>query len=229
MRWLKCLWEIILWALNLSTLSCMWKNHFTVTSSTLSMHLTVYLSRNSRVCDSDSIFENLIPQVKRIKSFDTIKLRLVTMQILSGNLFMAVLMWLKFLDYLPCPYKFPIQNYLLACINFLFLNRFSEVLQHLWTLLWENISSGVSNQVRLKLACSATEASMKFEFLVTETRDITLTRQRTTKALIRLRGCPVRSAPLLFAYDIRHLFSWPGSFYDKFRTKFWQENNLPFH
>ena len=45
-------------------------------------------------------------------------------------------------------------------------------------------------QVRLKLACSATEAaSMRLENLVTETKDITLSRQRITKALIRLRGC----------------------------------------
>ena len=50
---------------------------------------------------------------------------------------------------------------------------------------------------------------MRFEILVTETRDITLSRQRTTKALIRLRGCAGWSAPLLFAYDIRHFFSWP--------------------
>ena len=35
--------------------------------------------------------------------------------------------------------------------------------------------------------------------------------QRTTKALIRLHGCAVWSAPLLFAYDIKHIFSWPGS------------------
>ena len=54
---------------------------------------------------------------------------------------------------------------------------------------WENVSSGVSNQVRLKLACSATEASRRLEILVTETRDITLSRQWTTKALVRLRGC----------------------------------------
>ena len=49
------------------------------------------------------------------------------------------------------------------------------------------------------------------EILVTEIRDITLSRQRTTKALIRLRGCAGWSVPLLFAYDIRHVFSWPGS------------------
>ena len=58
----------------------------------------------------------------------------------------------------------------------------------------------------------ATEASMRFEILVTETRNITLFRQRTTKALIRLRGSAGWSAPLLFAYDIRHVFSWPGSY-----------------
>ena len=49
------------------------------------------------------------------------------------------------------------------------------------------MSLRVSDQVRLKPACSATEASMRLEILVTETRDITLSRQRTTKALIRLR------------------------------------------
>ena len=62
-----------------------------------------------------------------------------------------------------------------------------------------------------KLACSATEASMMVDILVTETRDITLSRQRATKMLIRLCGCADWSAPLLFAYDIRHIFSWPGS------------------
>ena len=77
---------------------------------------------------------------------------------------------------------------------------------------WENVSSGVSDQVRIKLACSATEASMRVEILITETRDISLSRQRTTKALIRLRGCAGWSAPLLFAYDIRHVSLWPGSY-----------------
>ena len=39
----------------------------------------------------------------------------------------------------------------------------------IWASSWENVSSGVSDQVRLKPACSATEASMRFEILVTET------------------------------------------------------------
>ena len=55
---------------------------------------------------------------------------------------------------------------------------------------------------------------MRFEILVTETRDITLSRQRLTKAPIRLSECAGWSAPLLFAYDIRHVFSWPGSLVD---------------
>ena len=50
------------------------------------------------------------------------------------------------------------------------------------------------------------------EISAIESRDIILSKQRTTKALIRLRGCAGWSAPLLFAYDIRHIFSWPGSF-----------------
>ena len=49
------------------------------------------------------------------------------------------------------------------------------------------------------------------KFRLQNLRDIVLFNQRTTKALIRLRGCPDWSAPLLFAYDIRHIFSWPGS------------------
>ena len=70
------------------------------------------------------------------------------------------------------------------------------------------MSLGVSDQV--KLAFSATEATMRLEILIKETRDITLSRQRTTKALIRLRGCAGLSAPLLLAYD-RHVVSWLGS------------------
>ena len=43
--------------------------------------------------------------------------------------------------------------------------------------------------------------------------DTILSKQRTTKVLIRLRECAGWSAPLLFAYGIRHVFSWPGSYY----------------
>ena len=64
--------------------------------------------------------------------------------------------------------------------------------------------------------------------LTIASRDIILSKQRTTKALIRLCGCAGWSAPLtkvlirlwgyagwstplLFAYDIGQIFSWPGS------------------
>ena len=59
---------------------------------------------------------------------------------------------------------------------------------------------GVSDQVRHKPVCAATEASQSLEILDIASMDIILSNQRTTKALIRLRGCAGWSAPLLFAY-----------------------------
>ena len=64
---------------------------------------------------------------------------------------------------------------------------------------------------RHKPACAATEASKSLEISAIESNYIILSKQRTTKALIRLRRCAGWSAPLLFAYDIRHIFSWRGS------------------
>ena len=40
----------------------------------------------------------------------------------------------------------------------------SNAAEFIWALSQENVSSRVSDQVRLKLACSATEASMGLEF-----------------------------------------------------------------
>ena len=48
---------------------------------------------------------------------------------------------------------------------------------------------GVCDQVRLKPACAATETSSRLEISYVETRGIILSEQRTTKALISLRGC----------------------------------------
>ena len=71
---------------------------------------------------------------------------------------------------------------------------------------------GVSDQIRLKPAYSASETSQRLEILDIETRGILPSRQRTTKRLIRLPGCAGWSAPLLFAYgksrfshDVAHL------------------------
>ena len=66
---------------------------------------------------------------------------------------------------------------------------------------WKSVF-GVSDQVRLKPACSATETSYSLEILDIETRSIILSQQRITKALIRLRRCTGWSEPLLFAYVI---------------------------
>ena len=59
---------------------------------------------------------------------------------------------------------------------------------------------GVCDQIRLKLACSASEASYSLEIWGFASIGIILSKQRTTKALVRLRGCADSSAPLDFAY-----------------------------
>ena len=61
---------------------------------------------------------------------------------------------------------------------------------------------GVFEQVRLKPASAATEASYRLEILDIETGYIILSRQWTIKVLIRLRRCEGWSAPLLVAYGI---------------------------
>ena len=61
---------------------------------------------------------------------------------------------------------------------------------------------GVCDQGRLKSACAATKARQRLEISDIETKGIILSRQWTTKALIRLRRCAGWSAPLLFAYGI---------------------------
>ena len=77
------------------------------------------------------------------------------------------------------------------------------------------MSSGVSDQVRLKLACSATEASMRLEILVTELEtlhylDSEQQRRRSdcADAQADLRLC---CSPM-FAYDIRQICLWFGSY-----------------
>ena len=65
--------------------------------------------------------------------------------------------------------------------------------------------------VRLKLTCSATEASWSLESLHLASIGIILSRRWTTKVLIRLKGCAGGFAHLLFAYGIKQVFSWHGS------------------
>ena len=79
-----------------------------------------------------------------------------------------------------------------------------------WARSRENVSSGNFHQVRVKPGCSTTETSYNLETLDIASIHIILSKKRTTKVLIRQRGCAGWSAPLLFAYVIRHIFTWPG-------------------
>ena len=88
----------------------------------------------------------------------------------------------------------------------------------------------VCDQVRHKPVSAATEAMRMLEISDIETRGIILSRQRTTKVLIRLRGCAGWSAPLLFAYGINRFFHdvthfsavWKGSPFESPSKRQWQ-------
>ena len=82
---------------------------------------------------------------------------------------------------------------------------------HLSHITWKRVF-GIFDQVRFKPAWSATEPSQNLETLDTASKYIILSKQRTAKVLIRLRGCTGWTASLMFAYGIKHVFAWPGPF-----------------
>ena len=84
--------------------------------------------------------------------------------------------------------------------SILFHNCFSSVHWCLYFITEPHVF-GVCDQVRLKPACSASETRKRLKIYDIGTRSIILSRQRTTRALIRLRVCGGWSVPLLFAYD----------------------------
>ena len=72
-----------------------------------------------------------------------------------------------------------------------------------WATSRESLSSEIFYQVRFKPAYSAIEASYNPQILnIASIHNMILSKQRTTKVLIRLHGCAGWSVPLLFAYDI---------------------------
>ena len=79
-----------------------------------------------------------------------------------------------------------------------------------WAATRENLSSGFSDKVRFKPACSATETSWKVEISLVSSLDGILSKKGKTRELIRLRGCAGWSAPLLLATLRRHVFSRRG-------------------
>ena len=57
----------------------------------------------------------------------------------------------------------------------------------------------ISDKMRFKPACSATETSLKIEISLVVCLDMVLSNKQKTKVLIRLQGCAGWSAPFLFA------------------------------
>ena len=85
----------------------------------------------------------------------------------------------------------------------------SRAFHHYMSYVMRKPVFGVFDQVRLKPACSASEASYSHEILDLASIGIILSRQRTTKAQISLRGCEQqrrRSACADgFSHDVAHI------------------------
>ena len=86
--------------------------------------------------------------------------------------------------------------------------------EHHFSLVATKPVFGVSDKMRFKPACSATETSLKIEISLVASLDMVLSKQRSTKALIRLRGWAGWSAPMLFANPRRQVFSHRSPFYN---------------
>ena len=69
----------------------------------------------------------------------------------------------------------------------------------------------VSDKVKFKSACSATETSLKIEIFPVASLDMILSNKQITKALIRLCRCAGWSALLLFASPPKQIFLCRGS------------------
>ena len=105
-------------------------------------------------------------------------------------------------------------NFLFICsLHFRILFMFQTYIPYIiWAPSKENESSGVCDQLRFKPVCSATEASQNPQSLDLASIDTILSKQWTTKVLIRLRISAGWSVPLLFAYGLRHVFAWRGPY-----------------
>ena len=99
--------------------------------------------------------------------------------------------------------------------------RFLEIVNRLHlSLVTRKPVFGVCDKGRLKPACTATENSWSLEISAIASIGITLSRQRTIKALIRLRG----SAPLLFAYGKNRFSHNVALFLCLYRTDYFSRN-----
>ena len=109
----------------------------------------------------------------------------------------------------------PVQFIIYHNVMSLHLRKSHNLTWNNWATSWENLSSEFSNQIWLKLACSASEGSCSLEISDIATSDTIVSRQQTMKAMIRLCECADWSTPLLFACGIRQVFSWCGSVMEK--------------
>ena len=76
-----------------------------------------------------------------------------------------------------------------------------------WATSSENVTSVIFDQVRVKPASSATGASYNLETLGIASVHIILSKQRTPKVLIRLRGC---AFVVRIWYKTRFRMIWPN-------------------
>ena len=83
--------------------------------------------------------------------------------------------------------------------------------EYIWAGMRENLS-WESDKARLKPVSSATETSYKIEISLLASLYMIFSNKGITKVLIRLRGCPGWSAPVLFAKLRRQVFSHRGPF-----------------
>ena len=77
-----------------------------------------------------------------------------------------------------------------------------------WASSWENVSSWVCDQVRLNRPAQLQKLAWGLKFWLQKLETLHYLRNEQQR---RWLDCAGWSAPLLFAYDIRHVFSWPGS------------------
>ena len=110
--------------------------------------------------------------------------------LLIANLWTSILVFTCVAFTVVCIYQKPFSHFLSYLLpvwghghtKSLNVNHCSLV--QIWAMSWENLSSEVCDHVRLKPACSGTEANCSLEFGGIATINVVLSRQRTTKALI---------------------------------------------
>ena len=94
-------------------------------------------------------------------------------------------------------------------------SQWSGIRHYNWALSWENLSSGF----RRGKTQTGLLSFRSLEISSIETRGSKLSRQRTTKALIRLCGCAGWSVPLFFAYG-KNRFSHDGAQFQSWSNEF---------